>query len=56
MPLTGNPKSRHMLVFQAKCQPQQTHSARVRRYATDSSQLLKTVTMKLARLAPGLNI
>ena len=56
IPLTGNPNSRHMLAFQAKCQPQQTQSARARRYATDNSQLLKTVTMKLARLAAGLNM
>src|SRR6201999_3634421 len=56
MPLTGNPNRRHMLAFQAKCQPQQTQSARVRRYATDNNQLLKTVTRKLARLAEGLNM
>ena len=45
-----------MLAFQAKCQPQETQSARVRRYATDSNQLLKTVTIKLARLEPGLRM
>src|SRR6202050_2991429 len=56
MPLTGSPKRTHMLAFQAKCQPQQTQSARVRRYATDNNQLLKTVIRKLARLAPGLKM
>src|SRR5271156_3387024 len=56
IPLTGSPKRRHILAFQAKCQPQQTQRARVRKYATDRSQLLKTVTTKLARLAPGLNM